>query len=126
MGRQALHQPLKPLCEKINSLTDSGNDISIITRLDTDGIASGSILLMALSRLGSRCCLRTISTLTSDIAQELKSDAHDFCIFLGLGSVDFEALQRYLNENWYIIDHVQCEKCLFADQKYRTQINRKW
>ena len=125
MGRQALHQPLKPLCEKINSLTDSGNDISIITRLDTDGIASGSILLMALSRLGSRCCLRTISTLTSDIAQELKSEAHDFCIFLGLGSVDFEALQRYLNENWYIIDHIELEK-KFGERNYNNQIINSW
>src|ERR671919_96041 len=125
MGRQALHQPLKPLCEKINSLTDSGNDISIVTRLDTDGIASGSILLMALSRLGSRCCLRTISTLTSDTVQELKSEAHDFCIFLGLGSVDFEALQRCLNENWYIIDHVELEK-KFAERNYNNQIINSW
>ena len=47
MGRQELHQPLKLLCDKLNSLTEAGSDISIVTRLDTDGIASGSIIFMA-------------------------------------------------------------------------------
>jgi single-stranded-DNA-specific exonuclease len=125
MGRQALHQPLTLLCEKINSLTDSGKDISIVTRLDTDGIASGSILMTALSRLGSRCSLRTISTLTSDIVQELKSEAHDFCIFLSLGSAKVETLQRYLGEGWTIIDHEELVN-EHLDRNCDNQIINAW
>lgn len=125
MGRQELHQPLKLLCEKINSLTDSGNDISIVTRLDTDGIASGSIIMTALSRLGSRCSLRTISTLTTDIVQELKSEVHDFCIFLGLGSAMVETLLRYLDENWTIIDHEELGN-EHLDRNYDNQIINAW
>src|SRR5919107_1572616 len=105
MGRQELHQPLRLLCEKISSLIDSGNEIFIVTRLDTDGIVSGSIILKALSRLGSRCSLRTISNLTSEIIQEVKSEAHDFSILLGLGSATVNVLQQYMGENWTIIDH---------------------
>ena len=95
MGRQELHQPLKLLCDKLNSLTEAGSDISIVTRLDTDGIASGSIIFMALSRLGSRCSLRTVSSLNPDIIQEIKSEAHDFCMLLGLGSAMTEVLYQY-------------------------------
>src|ERR687897_1781948 len=125
MGRQELHQPLKILCEKINTLTDSGNEICIVTRLDTDGIASGSIILTALSRLGSRCSLRTISALTSDIIQEVKSEAHDFCILLGLGSATVNVLQQYLGENWTIIDHEEFSN-ENKDRNYGDQIINAW
>src|ERR671913_256957 len=33
MGRQELHQPLKILCEKINTLTDAGNEFCILLGL---------------------------------------------------------------------------------------------
>src|ERR687889_609392 len=125
MGRHELHQPLKILCEKINTLTDSGNEICIFTRLDTDGIASGSIILTALSRLGSRCSLRTISTLTPEIIQEVKSEAHDFCILLGLGSATVNVLQQYLGENWTIIDHEEFSN-ENTDRNYGDQIINAW
>ena len=125
MGRQELHQPLKILCEKINTLTDAGNEICIVTRLDTDGIASGSIILTALSRLGSRCSLRTISALTSEIIQEVKSEAHDFCILLGLGSATVNVLQQYLGENWTIIDHEEFSN-ENTDRNYGDQIINAW
>ena len=125
MGRQELHRPLKILCEKINTLTDSGNEISIVTRQDTDGIASGSIILTALSRLGSRCSLRTISALTSEIIQEVKSEAHDFCILLGLGSATANVLQQYLGKNWTIIDHEEFSD-ENTDRNYDDQIINAW
>ena len=125
MGRQELHQPLKLLCDKLNSLTEAGSDISIVTRLDTDGIASGSIIFMALSRLGSRCSLRTVSSLNPDIIQEIKSEAHDFCMLLGLGSAMTEVLHQYLGENWVIIDHHEISKGN-TNRNYDSQIINAW
>ncbi len=107
MEGQELRQPLALLTDKINSLIDSENDISIVTCMDPDGLASGSITLMALSRLGSRCSLRAVPTLDLEVISEIKSEAHDFCILLGLGPASemAEAMYRSLGENWVMIDH---------------------
>jgi single-stranded-DNA-specific exonuclease len=125
MGRQELHQPLKDLSDKINSLIETGSEISIITRSDPDGIASGSITLAALSRLESRSSLRTISTLDSNVIQEIKSDTRDFYILLGLGSGMAEALHRFFGENWTIIDHEEFG-IEHANQDYDSQIINPW
>jgi single-stranded-DNA-specific exonuclease len=125
MGRQELYQPLELLCDKINSLTEAGNEVSVVTSLDPDGIASGSIILMALSRLGTRCSLRTVSALNTDIIQEIKSEARDFCILLGLGNAMVEVLHRHLGEKWVVIDHEEFEND-HTNRDYDNQIINAW
>jgi single-stranded-DNA-specific exonuclease len=105
MRRQELYQPLKLICERIGTVIETGNEISIVTCIDADGIASGSIALMTLSRLGARCTLRTVPSLDSEVIQEIKSEGHDYYMFLGLGIEMVELLFRLFGENWVVIDH---------------------
>jgi single-stranded-DNA-specific exonuclease len=125
MGRQELYQPLKLLCERISTLIETGKEISIITCLDPDGMASGSIALMALSRLGARCTLRMVPSLDSEMIQEIRSEGRDFYMLLGLGSEMAGVLYRWLGENWVVIDHVE-----FIDENtnrdYDSQIINAW
>ena len=125
MGRQELYQPLKLLCERISTLIETGKEISIITCLDPDGMASGSIALMTLSRLGARCTLRTVPSLDSEMIQEIRSEGRDFYMLLGLGSEMAGVLYRWLGENWVVIDHVE-----FVDENtnpdYDSQVINAW
>jgi single-stranded-DNA-specific exonuclease len=125
MGRQDLYQPLRPICEKISAVIETGNEISVVTRLDSDGIASGSIALMTLSRMGARCALRTVPTLDSEAIQEIKSEGRDFYMILGLGSEMVDVMFRLFGENWVVIDHGE----LVDDNRYRdydSQIINAW
>jgi single-stranded-DNA-specific exonuclease len=120
MGSQELYQALRPFCDKINSVVEARDDISIITHLDADGIAAGSIVFLALSRLGAKCTIRTISDINPDVIEEMKSEGRDFYIIVDLGSGIGEELRMSLGDKWVIIDHHQITgeeaRGLYSDQ----------
>ena len=125
MGRQDLYQPLRLICERISTVIETGNEISVVTRLDPDGIASGSIALMTLSRMGARCVLRIVPSLDSEVIQEIKSEGRDFYMILGLGNEMVDVLFRLFGENWVVIDHGE----LVEDSTlryYDSQIINAW
>ena len=107
MGKKELYEALKPFCEKINSLVENDNEICIITHLDADGIAAGSNIFTALARLGGKCIVRTISDMTLNVIEQMKSENHDFYIITDLGGGMANELYRALDNKWLIIDHHQ-------------------
>src|SRR4030095_5458804 len=127
-GRQDLYQPLKLVSERISTVIETGNEISVVTCLDPDGIASGSIALMTLSRMGARCVLRLGPSLDLEVIQEIQSEGRDFYMILGLGSKMVDVLFRLFGENWVVIDHGELAKDS-EDSRHRdydSQIINAW
>jgi single-stranded-DNA-specific exonuclease len=100
-----LTDPLKHFCEKVRSKVEGGNEVSIITHLDADGITSGSIMAMALRRMGARFSLRTVSDLNSSVVEKMKADGRDFYVITDLGGGWASHLRKALGDKWVIIDH---------------------
>ena len=100
-----LTDALKLFCEKVRSTVESGNEVAIITHLDADGITSGSIMAMALRRMGARFSLRTVSDLNSSVVEKMKADGRDFYIVTDLGGGWASHLRKALGDKWVIIDH---------------------
>jgi single-stranded-DNA-specific exonuclease len=128
MGRQDLYQPLKLISERISTVIETGNEISVVTCLDPDGIASGSIALMTLSRMGARCVLRIVPSLNLEVIQEIKSEGRDFYMILGLGSKMVDLLFRLFGENWVVIDHRELAETSedSTHRDYDSQIINAW
>ena len=125
MGVNELDRALKPFCEKIRSIGDNGNEIFIITHLDADGIISASIICSALTRLGAKCTIRTVSDLTLDLIEQIQSENHDFYIVTDLGGGMANELFKALNNKWMIIDHHQIpSEEMLGD--YNDQILNAW
>jgi single-stranded-DNA-specific exonuclease len=100
-----LTDALKHFCEKVRSTVEGGNEIAIITHLDADGITSGSIMAMALRRMGARFSLRTVSDLNSSVVEKMKADGRDFYVITDLGGGWASHLRKALGDKWVIIDH---------------------
>lgn len=102
-----LLQALKPFCEKLRAVVESGSEISIITHLDADGITSGSIMATALARMGARCSVRTVSDMNPRVIERMKADARDFYVVTDLGGGMAAQFRKALGDQWVIIDHHQ-------------------
>ena len=100
-----LTDALKHFCEKVRSTVEGGNEVAIITHLDADGITSGSIMAMALKRMGARFSLRTVSDLNSSVVEKMKADGRDFYVITDLGGGWASHLRKALGDKWVIIDH---------------------
>ncbi len=100
-----LTDALKHFCEKLRSTVEGGNEGAIITHLDADGITSGSIMAMALRRMGARFSLRTVSDLNSSVVEKMKADGRDFYVITDLGGGWASHLRKALGDKWVIIDH---------------------
>src|ERR687887_845230 len=125
MGVNQLYQALKPFCEKINSVIENGNQISIISHLDADGIASASIISTSLARLGANCSVRTVSDMTLNVIEQMRYENHDFYIITDLGAGMANELLKALDKKWVIIDHHQIPKQEIAAE-YTDQILNAW
>src|ERR671931_947373 len=125
MGVNELHQDLKLFCEKICAAVENGEEISIISHLDADGITSGSIISTSLARLGAKWTVRTVSDINLNVIEQLKSDGHDFYIITDLGAGMARELFDSLDNKWIIIDHHQIlQEEMTAD--YNEQILNAW
>ena len=102
-----LVQALKPFCEKLRSVVESGSEISIITHLDADGITSGSIMATALARMGAKCSVRTVSDMNPGVVERMKAEAHDFYVVTDLGGGMAAQFRKALGDQWVVIDHHQ-------------------
>lgn len=100
-----LTDALKHLCEKVRSTVEGGNEVAIITHLDADGITSGSIMAMALRRMGARFSVRTVSDINSSVVEKMKADGRDFYVITDLGGGWASHLRKALGDKWVIIDH---------------------
>jgi len=85
----------------------SGNRILIVTHLDADGLASGSIMLSSLTRKGANAVLRTVPDLDSKTIHQLQSQRYDFYIFTDLASTLIAELGAAFDGRYLVIDHHQ-------------------
>jgi single-stranded-DNA-specific exonuclease len=107
MSDKEIYQALKAFCDKIEYMVENEKEISIISHLDADGIASGSILSSALARLGAKCAVRTVSDITLNVLEQLRYENHDFYIITDLGGGMANEFNQALDSRWAIIDHHQ-------------------
>jgi single-stranded-DNA-specific exonuclease len=107
MSDKEIYQALKAFCDKIEYMIENEKEISIISHLDADGIASGSILSSALARLGAKCAVRTVSDITLNVLEQMRYENHDFYIITDLGGGMANEFNQALDSRWAIIDHHQ-------------------
>jgi single-stranded-DNA-specific exonuclease len=100
-----LNNALKHTCEKLRTSVERGNEVAIITHLDADGIAAGSIIAIALRRMSARYSVRAVSDMNSSVVENMKSDGRDFYVITDLGGGWASNLRKALDNKWVIIDH---------------------
>src|SRR5215210_4312146 len=100
-----LTDAVKHLSEKLRSSVEGGNEVAIITHLDADGIASGSIMAIALRRMGARYSVRAISDMNSAAIEKMRTESSDFYVITDLGGGWASHLRKAFGDKWIIIDH---------------------
>jgi single-stranded-DNA-specific exonuclease len=121
-----LTEALKDFCEKLRTSVEDGNEVAIITHLDADGIIAGSILAMALRRMGTRCCVRAISDMNSSVVESMKADGRDFYVITDLGAGWASNLRKALDNKWVIIDHHEITEREILTEDEGSQILNPW
>jgi single-stranded-DNA-specific exonuclease len=96
---------VRPFCEKLRWAAEDGRSTCIITHHDADGLIAASIICMSLMRLGAKCVIRTISEMSPNIIEQLKSKAYGFYIICDFGSGLSNILNEALPDQCIIIDH---------------------
>jgi single-stranded-DNA-specific exonuclease len=107
MSNKEIFQSLKTFCDKIEFMVENEKEIIIISHLDADGIASASIISSALARVGAKCTVRTVSDITPNILEQMRSENHDFYIITDLGAGMANQFHQALDNRWVVIDHHQ-------------------
>jgi single-stranded-DNA-specific exonuclease len=102
---EALTDAVRHVSEKLRSTVEGGNEVAIITHLDADGIASGSIMAMALRRMRARYSVRAVSEMNSSLIEKMRTESRDFYIIADLGGGWASHLRKTLGDKWVIIDH---------------------
>lgn len=120
-----LTDALKHFCEKLRTSVEGGNEVSIITHLDADGIIAGSIIATALRRMGARYSVRAVSDMNSSVVENMKADGRDFYVITDLGGGWASNLRKALDNKWVIIDHHEItEEEILTDDE--AQILNPW
>ncbi|MCX8181617.1 MAG: DHH family phosphoesterase [Candidatus Methanomethyliaceae archaeon] len=86
-------------------------EILIVSHLDADGIAAGSIMLHALLDYGANPCLRIVKQLDMGVIEDVADSPSKFVVFVDMGSGQKPLLQKLEDKNkkLFIIDHHQPE-----------------
>src|SRR5918992_536768 len=121
-----LTDALKHFCEKLRTRIEDGNDVAIITHLDADGITAGSIMAMALRRMGARYSVRAISEINSSVVESMKADGRDFYVITDLGGGWASSLRKALDNKWVIIDHHEITEQEIRTEDEDSQILNPW
>jgi len=103
--------------DRVSDCIKTGKNISVITHLDCDGIASGSIVTRSLIRAGARCTVRTVNDFNKNLIEKMKNDSREFHIITDLGGGFAKDLDSELNDNWIVVDHHQIPKEEFDNER---------
>ncbi len=126
MSDKEICQALKAFCDKIEFMVENEKEISIISHLDADGIASGSIISSALARRGAKCAVRTVSDMTLNVLEQMRSENHDFYIITDLGGGMVNEFNQTLDNRWAIIDHHKIPEQEISIDDGNNQILNAW
>ncbi|HEV8387948.1 MAG TPA: DHH family phosphoesterase [Nitrososphaera sp.] len=109
-SNEKLSEALRNNSEKIRTAVENGNEISVVTHIDADGITSGSIIASALSRLGARFSVRAVPDMNASVIEKMMAEARDFYIITDLGGGWALDLRKALGDKWLIVDHHEISK----------------
>lgn len=98
---------MKALSQDVQRLAAQGNKFLVLTHIDADGLASGSIIFSALSRLGADVTVRSIPDLDRRRIKELRQQDNDFVVFTDLAATLGAELEEALDGRFLAIDHHQ-------------------
>jgi RecJ-like exonuclease len=112
----------RTLAPEFLKLARSGRRILVITHIDADGLASGSIIFASLMRKGANITLRTVPDLDSEKIRELEAQRYDFYIFTDLASTLIAELGAAFDGRYLVIDHHQ----LSEDEMLNPAVVNAW
>jgi len=112
----------RSLSPEVLKVARSGRKVLIVTHIDADGIASGSIVFAALMRKGANATLRTVPDLDAKMVKDLGSQKYDFCIFADLASTLISELEVAFDGRFLVIDHHQ----LTEDDMLKPTVVNAW
>jgi single-stranded-DNA-specific exonuclease len=95
------------LAKEIQRVARQGKKILVVTHIDADGIASGSLVFASLMRRGANVTLRSIPDLDLKFIAQLKEGRFDYHIFTDLASSLLSDLSEALDGRYLVIDHHQ-------------------
>ena len=92
----------------IRKFASQKTPILIVSHFDADGISAGSILLTAVSRLGTPVHLRAVDNLSDKVLKDLETVDSDLVMFADIGSGYLSMIGKTLSHKQVIIsDHHQ-------------------
>lgn len=95
--------------ERFRELDDS--PVRIVSHLDSDGIASASILIKALKREDRKFSLSIVKQIDQDLLESLKREEYQILFFVDLGSGYLNNIGQYLQgKKVFILDHHKPEE----------------
>jgi RecJ-like exonuclease len=97
----------RALAPEILKLVLNGRRILVVTHIDADGLASGSIVFASLTRKGANVTLRTVPDLDAKTIRQLDAQRYDFYIFTDLASTLIAELGEAFDGRYLVIDHHQ-------------------
>lgn len=106
MGK-SLDGSLSLFRDGVSECIKAKKSISVLTHIDCDGLASGSIIAKALFRAGAKCTVGTAKEFGRSAIESLKKDSGDFHIVTDLGGGFAGELDKELGQEWFVLDHHQ-------------------
>lgn len=102
-----LTRKLGQTSERIRKVAPLGKKILVVTHVDADGLASGSIAFAALSRMHANVALRSLPDLDRKEVRELAREGYDFYVVTDLGASLIAELEAALGGSFVVLDHHQ-------------------
>lgn len=96
------------IARDLSRLASEGKKILVVTHIDADGIASGSMIFSSLRRRGANVALRAIPELDGKAVQKLSSQRYDLIIFTDLASGMVAELGS-MGSGYLVVDHHQIQ-----------------
>ena len=94
--------------DMVNECIKADRPILVMSHIDCDGLAAGSIMAKALIRAGARCTVSTAKEFGDSAIKFLKSRSQDLCIVTDLGGGFASKMDESLGGGkWVMLDHHQ-------------------
>ncbi|MDG6898281.1 MAG: DHH family phosphoesterase [Nitrososphaerota archaeon] len=104
------------LSREVLKLASEGKRLLVVTHIDADGLASGSIVFASLVRKGADVAVRSLPDLDPRRIRELAEAGYDYYIFTDLASALVNELEAAFDGRFLVIDHHQLAEADLAKQ----------
>lgn len=98
---------IRVLAQDIGRLAEQGKKILVLTHVDADGLASGTIMFSSLSRKGADVTVRSIPDLDKKRIKDLHGQDNDFVVLTDLAATLGSELEESIDDKFLAVDHHQ-------------------